>query len=71
MHGSNHSNCLFALSLTIEDKVIFLKNSNMYDDINTLTQSLAFFVFLSFLLLLKEYARFLWLGTGYDSSKPS
>lgn len=43
----------------------------MYDDINTLTQSLAFFGFLSFLLLLKEYARFWWLGTGYDSSKPS
>lgn len=66
MHGSNCGNCLFSISLTIEGKVTFLKNGNIYDDISTLTQPPLVFVFLFLLLLLKEYA-----CTDYGSSKPS
>lgn len=54
MHGSNHSNCLFDLSLTIEDEVTFLKNDNVHDDINTVFW-FSFFVVIERICLLSVF----------------
>lgn len=54
MHGSNHSNCLFDLSLTIEDEVTFLKNDNVPDDINTVFW-FSFFVVIERICLLSVF----------------